>query len=278
MTVKRIGVLLLAGMLILAFGYYLYLAVFSDRESIWLYHVLFVPFVSILVLGMVILLFNSLQTTMDGIQNDLLNQYTSINDVKNKMGVGKFAPKDVSSQVEELLKEVKSIKEKLDSLSIKATDEHELEPDDIARGAGGDDERMPVTSDPLFFESSAADETQPPSLFPNSVKDCLLQIEKSNAYTCGVKAETLQDGIFVRSEDGPFLLIEEDNKSNSSFFVIPRILRFTSTQDYDHYRRYYECANPSAGEVWIVRPAVVVTEGHEGEWKLMDKGQLKIET
>jgi hypothetical protein len=43
---------------------------------------------------------------------------------------------------------------------------------------------------------------------------------------------------------------------------------------YNFYEKYYDCANPESGALWIHDPAVV--EKVAGGWQLREKGRLEV--
>jgi hypothetical protein len=58
--------------------------------------------------------------------------------------------------------------------------------------------------------------------------------------------------------------------------VIPAVPRFQSSQDYSHFSNFYDCDQPSSGEVFILQPARAVYDHATGQWKLRSKGRLQI--
>jgi hypothetical protein len=53
------------------------------------------------------------------------------------------------------------------------------------------------------------------------------------------------------------------------------VTQFQTKQEFhSYYERYYECQRPSAGDVWIIDPAVVSTV--PGGWELREKGVLEV--
>ncbi len=112
-------------------------------------------------------------------------------------------------------------------------------------------------------------------LFPISTVDYL---EKMRRHTLVVKPD-FQNGILVTDPDGKGELaligdpkIDEDRQP---LFVVPRAAQFQTKQDFHtYYEKYYDCDKPSAGDVWIVEPAVVSKV--QGGWLLREKGVLEI--
>jgi hypothetical protein len=86
-----------------------------------------------------------------------------------------------------------------------------------------------------------------------------------------------QNGVLVQDADGngELVLVRDYGAPDELLYVVPRISYFQTKQDfYNYYDRYYECARPSAGTVWIVQPAVVDRDG--GGWSLREKGELEV--
>jgi hypothetical protein len=88
-----------------------------------------------------------------------------------------------------------------------------------------------------------------------------------------------QNGILVNDPNGKGeLLLIKDSKlpeGDQPLFIVPRATQFQTKQDfYTYYEKYYDCAKPSAGDVWIIDPAVVSTV--QGGWQLREKGVLEV--
>ena len=109
--------------------------------------------------------------------------------------------------------------------------------------------------------------------FPVSAVDYL---GKMNRFANVVRPD-FQNGILVNDPDGDgeLVLIRDSRDDTQPFFVVPRATQFQTKQDfYTYYQKYYDCARPSAGDVWIIGPAVV--ERVAGGWQLREKGMLEI--
>lgn len=99
---------------------------------------------------------------------------------------------------------------------------------------------------------------------------------KMNRFANVVRPD-FQNGILVNDTDGDgeLMLIRDSRDDNQPLFVVPRATQFQTKQDfYTYYQKYYDCARPSAGDVWIIGPAVV--EKVAGGWQLREKGMLEI--
>lgn len=109
--------------------------------------------------------------------------------------------------------------------------------------------------------------------FPVSAVDYL---GKMNRFANVVRPD-FQNGILVNDPDGDgeLMLIRDSRDETQRLFVVPRATQFQTKQDfYTYYQKYYECARPSAGDVWIIGPAVV--EKVAGGWQLREKGMLEV--
>lgn len=109
--------------------------------------------------------------------------------------------------------------------------------------------------------------------FPVSAVDYL---GKMNRFANVVRPD-FQNGILVNDPDGDgeLVLIRDSRDDTQPLFVVPRATQFQTKQDfYTYYQKYYDCARPSAGDVWIIGPAVV--ERVAGGWQLREKGMLEI--
>ena len=111
--------------------------------------------------------------------------------------------------------------------------------------------------------------------FPVSAGDYLGKM----ARFANVVRPDFQNGILVNDPDGTgeFVLIRDSRYSDETqpLFVVPNATQFHTKQDfYTYYQKYYDCDRPSAGDVWIIGPAVV--ERVAGGWQLREKGMLEI--
>jgi formylglycine-generating enzyme required for sulfatase activity len=76
---------------------------------------------------------------------------------------------------------------------------------------------------------------------------------------------------------GELVLIRDPRalENTGSLFVLPRIARFWSTDAfYYFYEKYYDCAKPTVGDIWIIDPAVVSKV--QGGWKRKKKGVMEV--
>ena len=118
-------------------------------------------------------------------------------------------------------------------------------------------------------EMSPRDEPE----FPVSAVEYL---GKMNRFANVVRPD-FQNGILVNDPDGTgeLVLIRDSRDETQPLFVVPRATQFHTKQDfYTYYQKYYDCPRPTAGDVWIIGPAVV--EKVTGGWQLRDKGMLEI--
>jgi hypothetical protein len=78
-------------------------------------------------------------------------------------------------------------------------------------------------------------------------------------------------GAFVPVEDGEFVVITSLDQP----IVLPRTTKFAAKRDfYEYYQDYYHCANPDAGDVQIIQPAMVARSGNG--WTLAATGLLDV--
>lgn len=117
-------------------------------------------------------------------------------------------------------------------------------------------ERMPV-ADPV-------------PTFPSLVSDYLSKVSDSK------KLEVENDfrtNLFVPAPGGPFVLVQDDDGTGSGI-VLPKS-RLQKSQEYvSYYKGTYYCDSPSAGEVFVVEPAIVDQAG--GGWRLRSPGRLEL--
>jgi hypothetical protein len=106
--------------------------------------------------------------------------------------------------------------------------------------------------------------------------DVLLRQMHSKAV---VVKRDFQNDMLVSDPDGKgeLVLIRDSGLADEvqPLFIVPRVTQFQMRQEYyNFYEKYYDCANPESGAVWIVDPAVV--EKVAGGWQLREKGRLEI--
>lgn len=77
------------------------------------------------------------------------------------------------------------------------------------------------------------------------------------------------------NDDGPFMLLPDDGTRNI-YKVLPGVPRFQSSQDYSHFAYFYDCDQPSSGELLILEPALATYDESAGQWTLKRKGRLQI--
>lgn len=130
---------------------------------------------------------------------------------------------------------------------------------------------LPLNYQPQFEDFIGNEEPE----FPVSAVDYLGKMDR---YANVVRPD-FQNGILVNDPDGRGeLVLIRDSRSfddNRPLFVVPRATQFQTKQDfYTYYQKYYNCDKPSAGDVWIIGPAVV--EKVAGGWQLREKGMLEV--
>ncbi|MGH9843315.1 MAG: hypothetical protein ACREEM_31635 [Blastocatellia bacterium] len=101
-------------------------------------------------------------------------------------------------------------------------------------------------------------------------------INRAGNYAVRAKTMNFRPEYLQRAEgDDLYLLIPEEGQRNL-YKVIPGVPRFSSSQDYSHFLHFYDCDQPSSGEVLIVEPALAVYETEADRWRLERKGRLQI--
>ena len=101
--------------------------------------------------------------------------------------------------------------------------------------------------------------------FPSLVAPYLKRTRSANKVNVTFDYET---GAFVQVEDGEFVVVTNADQA----IVLPRATKFSAKRDfYEFYQDYYHCPNPDAGDVQIVRPALVAPTGNG--WSLEATGR-----
>ena len=104
--------------------------------------------------------------------------------------------------------------------------------------------------------------------FPSTVASYLKRTKAANKINVTFDYET---GAFVPVEDGEFIVITSLDQP----IVLPRTTKFAAKRDfYEYYQDYYHCANPDAGDVQIIQPALVARSGNG--WTLVATGLLEV--
>jgi hypothetical protein len=137
--------------------------------------------------------------------------------------------------------------------------------------------RARALSDGRGYQSDSS-RPQPPPVepeFPASVNEYLDKMKRNST----VVKPDFQNGILVSDLDGrgELVLIRDTSLADGAqpLFLVPRVGQFQTKQEFhSYYERYYECQRPSAGDVWIIDPAVVSTV--PGGWELREKGVLEV--
>jgi len=113
---------------------------------------------------------------------------------------------------------------------------------------------------------------QAPPAFPCTVADCLSGLKTSQT-ELRLQSQTNE---LVASTDGDYILLPKVPGISCSL-VIPKVKKFKSRREY--YETYYElfnCDNPSAGEVMVIRPASL--EKTASGWLIKESGTIEIKS
>lgn len=106
--------------------------------------------------------------------------------------------------------------------------------------------------------------------FPALVSDYLSKVSESKKVE--VEAD-FRTNLFVPAPGGPFVLVQDDDGSGSGI-VLPKSRLQKGQEFVSYYKGTYYCDSPSAGEVFVVEPAVV---DHTGSgWRLRSPGRLEL--
>jgi hypothetical protein len=104
--------------------------------------------------------------------------------------------------------------------------------------------------------------------FPSTVANYLKRTKAANKINVTFDYEA---GSFVPVDDGEFVVITSLDQP----IVVPRTTKFAAKRDfYEYYQDYYHCANPDAGDVQIIQPALLARAGNG--WTLAATGLLEV--
>jgi len=174
---------------------------------------------------------------------------------------------DYAPKLSSLASTQTEINSKLTELDTEVRSLARLIRDSLARRS----DRNASYSSPNSYAEDVSPKDEPE--FPVSAVNYL---DKMNRFGNVVKPD-FQNGILVNAPDGDgeFVLIRDSRDDTQPLFVIPRATQFHTKQDfYTYYQKYYDCLRPTAGDVWIIGPAVV--EKVTGGWQLREKGMLEV--
>jgi len=107
-----------------------------------------------------------------------------------------------------------------------------------------------------------------PPAFPSLVAQYLKRTRSASKVSVTFDYET---GAFVPVEDGEFVVVTHTDDA----ILLPRATKFSTKRDfYEYYQDYYHCPSPDAGDVQIVKPALVAQAANG--WTLETTGLLEV--
>jgi hypothetical protein len=110
------------------------------------------------------------------------------------------------------------------------------------------------------------------SRYPLSVADCLKMTATSRKERLNFISVQQR---FESREDGPFMMIAIGENEDDPF-MIPAMTRFETNESYYiPYKDYFDCDQPSSGEIIVNKPARLTRVAHG--WKLAQKGTLAVQ-
>ena len=126
------------------------------------------------------------------------------------------------------------------------------------------------TPEPLRAESTIEVPVEP--TFPSLVADYLTRLRPSQPTALDADFRTNRL-ITAAAENAPFMFIADGDGSGAGI-VLPRPRLQRSQEFSSYYKDYYYCSDPTAGEVFIIEPAVVRPDGNG--WCLSQMGRMEI--
>jgi len=191
--------------------------------------------------------------------------------VKAHVAAARDGQPDYAPKLSSLASTQTDINAKLNELDTEVRSLARLIRDSLARRS----DRNP-SSGTSNYQSYAEDVS--PKDEPEFPVSAVNYLDKMNRFANVVKPD-FQNGILVNDPegDGELVLIRDPRLRDETqpLFVIPRATQFHTKQDfYTYYQKYYDCVRPTAGDVWIIGPAVV--EKVTGGWQLREKGMLEV--
>lgn len=113
---------------------------------------------------------------------------------------------------------------------------------------------------------------QPPREEPQFPVEVESYLEKVGRAATPVKYD-YKEGMLVpdATQEGGLIIVQADGL----LYLVPSFGFFQTKSDYtNYYERYYACARPMGGSVWIRQPATVNQVG--GGWQLAQQGELEV--
>ncbi len=265
----------IAAILLILLGYFFWSR--ETQEKLWLLTGMSVLFYAALTVAAILL-----ARWVKALQRDVSELLDSIRDVKNKQadmlsksfqstGGGQIVTPPVDNKTKD---ESKGTGEKPPKADTGISEQNPLPQPEIKVAEAEERERTNEFYLPPQPERKVARDYA--YAFPSSVAEYQRYLEETKATVILTGSKRFFKGFFVESQEGQFLLVKDESNPQKPLLV-PRAPRF-SAQDIFHiyYEDCFNCENPSAGEVWILKPAIVVAHEARGEWKLEEKGVLEV--
>ena len=189
-------------------------------------------------------------------------------DIRESKSVDQLAGK--YTEIRELLSSIELSNSRLQSDLGNQIAAAQRSSEEAKRLASSSQDRLPTIT-PDVSENVASTEIESRPTFPSLVSEYLSRIGDSlkNAVEADFITNTL---VQTSTQAAPFMLIAEQEAAAGYVLPKPRLQR---GQDFSQfYKSYYDCAEPSAGEVYIVRPARVERVGNR--WRLQEMGKMEI--
>ncbi len=119
------------------------------------------------------------------------------------------------------------------------------------------------------FSTPAFDVPREQPRFPVAVDDYLTRIGQAKRPVKYDYKERLL--VMDPTEEGNLLLVQDEGR----LYVVPSFTTLSTKSDYTTYlERYYNCAKPMAGTIWIREPAGATKSGTG--WQITSKGDLEV--
>jgi hypothetical protein len=126
------------------------------------------------------------------------------------------------------------------------------------------------SSEPLRTEATI--DVLPEPTFPALVADYLSRLRPSQPTAVDADFRT-NKLVTATAESAPFVFIADGDGSGTGI-VLPRPRLQRSQEFSSYYKDYYHCSDPTAGEVFIIEPAIVRPDGNG--WRLSHMGRMEI--
>jgi hypothetical protein len=215
---------------------------------------------ALVTLGGLLYLFSGLRIRLGQLEDAQKRSGQSVEKLRQVLGETKKYAESVGANLARVQDDL--------GLRIESAKRSSEEAKKLARAA----EFAPAASVEPLRSEVRAEPIDPEPSFPATVGEYLNHIGGNRKK--GVEAD-FRTNLLVLATDGsaPFVFVEDTDGSGAGI-ILPRPRLQRSQEFASLYKGYYYCTEPSAGEVYIIEPAIVERDGNG--WRLNHPGRMEI--